>query len=397
MPLTRFLDIANTHRKKDDNGYLIIESNPIAKAGVFEYLKSEILPDFDDKSQDDAIVKIFRPFETLEKSASSFANKPIVLSHKWVGDETMQADGAIGSKITLDKENGYLIADLIIYNPELIDKIEKGEIVELSPAYKGSVETSQGRFNGEDYDFIQEVDSVNHLAVVKNGRSGSDLRILDEKPKNEEAKMSKLQKIKDELNKLLASFKDEDVKDENGVQKTEDSLAEKLLEIAGGEGEKGDKIAKINELLAVKDEDDKDVKDEDKKVDDDDKDSQKVCVDGEDVDLGEIKELVKEAVEEIAGKKIEAFQDSLKTEAKKIQDSYAEVSKFVGAFDYQGKSADQIYALGYEALSGKTLNEGVDAKSAFAVLADMQKTKFADATPAKEGEKSKILQMLDNM
>ena len=66
--VTRFLDISKSHRKKDDNGFLIITQNPIAKSGVFEYLKSEILPDF---KGDDGLVKVYRPFEALKKAKDS--------------------------------------------------------------------------------------------------------------------------------------------------------------------------------------------------------------------------------------------------------------------------------------------------------------------------------------
>ena len=70
-----------------------------------------------------------------------------------------------------------LKADLIIYNPDLIKAIESGEIVELSPAYTGSVEKTNGRYNGEAYAYLQSIGCINHLAVVERGRSGSDLRI----------------------------------------------------------------------------------------------------------------------------------------------------------------------------------------------------------------------------
>lgn len=96
----RFLDFA-THRQKDEQGFLLIKDNPIAKSGVFEYLMSELNPSHEGK---DELVKVFRPFETLAKSARSFANKPIKFRHAWVGvdGEAQTADGAIGSEIRED-------------------------------------------------------------------------------------------------------------------------------------------------------------------------------------------------------------------------------------------------------------------------------------------------------
>lgn len=391
--VTRFLDISKSHRHKDDNGFLIITQNPIAKAGVFEYLKSEILPDF---KGDDELVKVYRPFEALEKAKDSFANKPIKLTHKWVGDEANTADGAIASNITADKDNGYLVADLIIYNPELIAKIESGEIVELSPAYTGEVTQKSGRFDGEAYDYTQSVDCVNHLAVVENGRSGSDLRILDENPKRKEKTMD-LKKFKDELSKLITRFKDEGVQDdEPKEQETVDSadLAAQILAVCGGDLDEAAKIAKINELIGVKDEEPKDegeTKNEDSETCEDDEPTE-TQDEGDDTAVeAKIAEIVNEAID----KKLSAFSDSVKAEQKKIQDSYAEVSRALGShFDYSNKSASEIYKLGYETLSGKSLGEGVDAKSAFSVLTQLKTPKFADTKPQVKASDSKIMQML---
>ena len=395
---TRFLDISKSHRKKDDNGFLIITQNPIAKSGVFEYLKSEILPDF---KGDDGLVKVYRPFEALKKAKDSFANKPIKLTHKWVGDEANTADGAISSEIKADEANGYLIADLIIYNPELIAKIESGEVVELSPAYTGEVLANSGRYDGEDYDFTQSVDCVNHLAVVESGRSGSDLRILDEKPKRKDEKMN-LSKFKDELAKLVTKFKDEQGEEETPVVAEDSDVASKLLEIAKSELDDAEKIAKINELLAVKDES---CVDEGEKVAEDsepvaegDEPVAEDSIDEGENDESQVEAKIAEIVNEAIDKKLSAFQDSLKSEAKKIQDSYAEVSKALGSqFDYTNKSASEIYKLGYELLSGKTLGDGVDAKSAFSVISQMKTPKFADTKPTQAKSESKILAMLEKM
>lgn len=391
--VTRFLDISKSHRHKDDNGFLIITQNPIAKAGVFEYLKSEILPDF---KGDDELVKVYRPFEALEKAKDSFANKPIKLTHKWVGDEANTADGAIASNITADKDNGYLIADLIIYNPELIAKIESGEIVELSPAYTGEVLQKSGRFDGEAYDYTQSVDCVNHLAVVENGRSGSDLRILDENPRERKETMD-LKKFKDELSKLISRFKDEEVQDnEPKEQETADSadLAAQILAVCGGDLDEAAKIAKINELIGVKDEEPKDEpKQEDSEPCEDDEPTE--TQDEGEGDETAVEAKIAEIVNEAIDKKLEAFSDSVKAEQKKIQDSYAEVSKALGShFDYSNKSASEIYKLGYETLSGKSLGEGVDAKSAFSVLTQLKTPKFADTKPQVKANDSKILKML---
>lgn len=402
--MVKFFDFS-THRSKDENGYLIVKDNPIAKAGVFEYLKSEI----DDTSQSNEIIRVYRPFETLLKNKENFANKPIKWTHEWVGkDGVPQADGAIGSNITADADSLMLKADLIIYNPELVSAIENG-LVELSPGYTGDISESKGRFNGEDYDVIQEVSCVNHLAVVEKGRSGRDLRILDEKPNLTKGQKMAKSKFYDSLIELVKKFKDSDGA-EPVEPKVEDSLEEKakaLLEIAKGEADDGEKIAKIVELLGVKDEEpktqDDDSKDEQKVTDDNgenepktqDDDETKTCDD--DDESKKVAEFV-DGLDKLMERKFKAFKDSVFGENKRIQDSYAEVSKALGqGFDYAGKSESEIYKIGYETLTNSELSQGVDAKSAFKTALFLRAPKFADSAIKTQDDSSKIDELLSKM
>lgn len=403
--MIKFIDFSS-HRSKDENGYLIVKDNPIAKAGVFEYLKSEI----DGTSQSDEIVRVYRPFETLLKNKDSFANKPIKWKHEWVGkDGVPMADGAIGSNITADKDSLMLKADLIIYNPELINAIEKG-FVELSPGYTGDISESKGRFNGEDYDAIQEVSCVNHLAVVEKGRSGRDLRILDEKPNLTKGQEMAKSKFYDSLIELIKKFKDSDGA-EPVEPKVEDSLENKakaLLEIAKGEADDGEKLAKIVELLGVKDEEpktqDDDGKDEPKVEDENgenepktqDDDETKTCDD--DDDSKKVAEFV-DGLDKLMESKFKAFKDAMLGENKRIQDSYAEVSKALGqGFDYAGKSESEIYKIGFETLTNSELASGVDAKSAFKTALSLKVPKFADSATQKiTDDSSKIDELLSKM
>ena len=235
-------DATISHRYKDDNGFLIIKDNPIAKAGVFDYLLSEIVSQV--SSDKDRIVKVCRTFDNLVENKDKFSNMPLKLGHYWVGkgDDT-QVDGAILSSVRASEP--YLIADLIIYNSEVIDKIESGEIIELSPAYEATFVSENGTYNGEPYEFLQLLNNVNHLAVVKEGRSGSDLRILDTNNK-ELKKMKFKEKVMDALKKVF----DEDLevvekKDEVSDDLTE--LANKILEVANSESD--DKVSAIVEMI----------------------------------------------------------------------------------------------------------------------------------------------------
>ena len=329
----RIQDEKSSKRSKDSNGFLIIKDNPIAKAGVFDYLLSELKEGISPK--DDKVVKVYRPFDELERIKDSFANKPIKMNHHWVGDECETADGAIGSNITIDEANEYLRADLIIYNPKLIEAIEKNELVELSPAYTGKEIAENGRYNGEAYEYKQELGEVNHLAVVEIGRSGKDLKIYDSK-----SNIGAVMKFKDMFITKLSKFIDSEMEakaDESESEKADsDTSAEIAREIisianksddefAGGIDEKIEAILtlakKLNEPLAdetseaekVADEAESETQDSEAEAKQDEGES----IAESEINIDEIAEAVAEVVEKVTEQKLKEFADSQRREAKK--------------------------------------------------------------------------------
>lgn len=400
-------------RTKDDNGYLIIKDNPIAKAGVFEYLLSELKEGISEN--DDRVVKVYRPFDELVKIKDTFANKPIKFNHVWVGEEDNQADGAIGSIISVDKDNLMLKADLIIYNPDLINAIENDNLVELSPGYTGEEEEQTGRFNGEDYEFIQKVICVNHLAVVDRGRSGRDLKLQDSLKLVKEYKEMK-KKFKDSFINHIKKYFDEDevakTQDDDEVEAKQDDtkvcdedkreIIREIMAVAnkpaddfeGGEDERERTIAELAEKLAYNpseesktDEDTKQDKTQDDELNSDN---------GDDISPSELAEAVAEVTEAIVEKKLNEFQDRQRKELKKISDTYAKVSDALGtSFDYRGMSVNDIYKFGYEALSGNTLSKGMDAMTAFTMASQSKRSqsKFNDSAYKKSNSNiSKLLE-----
>lgn len=410
-------------RTKDDNGYLIIKDNPIAKAGVFEYLLSELKEGVSEN--DDRVVKVYRPFDELVKIKDTFANKPIKFNHVWVGEEDNKADGAIGSIISVDKDNLMLKADLIIYNPDLINAIENDNIEELSPGYTGEEEEQTGRFNGEDYEFIQKVICVNHLAVVGRGRSGRDLKIQDSLKLVKEYKEMK-KKFKDSFINHIKKYFDEDevakTQDEDEVEAKQDDtqvcdedkreIIREIIAVAnkpaddfeGGEDERERTIAELAEKLAYNPSEESKTDDEDtvENKQDDDTEQDKTQDDelnsdnGDDISPSELAEAVAEVTEAIVEKKLNEFQDRQRKELKKISDTYAKVSDALGtSFDYRGMSVNDIYKFGYEALSGNALSKGMDAMTAFTMASQSKRSqsKFNDSAYKKSNSNiSKLLE-----
>ncbi|HFW6576196.1 TPA: DUF2213 domain-containing protein [Campylobacter jejuni] len=382
-----------SQRSKDDNGFLIIKNNPIAKAGVFDYLLSEIVENV--SNNDDKVVKVYRSFEDLVKIKDSFANKPIKFNHLWVGEDDNKADGAIGSIVTIDKENLMLRADLIIYNPELINAIENQNLVELSPGYTGEISEQNGRFNGDNYDYIQTIKCVNHLAVVDKGRSGPDLKIQDSKNKIMEEIDKMKKKFRDSLLSKFKKILDEDAtmeketQDEDLETKTQDEdkrdIIREIMAIAnkpaedfeGGEEERERTIAELAEKLAYNPSEtsktDDDIEEVEKK---EDEDIVEVLEKEDDNNAEELAEVISDVVEKVVEKKLNDFEDRMFKKSQKIADTYSKVSKALGyTFDYSGKTENDLYKYGYENLTGKKLDKYMDAKTAFNIAFNDTKSK----------------------
>ena len=408
----RIQDEKSSKRSKDSNGFLIIKDNPIAKAGVFDYLLSELKQDIEPK--DDKIVKVYRPFSELIRVKDSFANKPIKMFHHWVGDECETADGAIGSNITIDEANEYLRADLIIYNPKLIEAIEKNELVELSPAYTGKEIAENGRYNGEAYEYKQELGEVNHLAVVEIGRSGKDLKIYDSK-----SNIGAVMKFKDMFIAKLSKFIDsemeakaDEAESEKADSDTSAEIAREIItianksddEFAGGIDEKIEAILtlakKLNEPLADETSEAEKVADEEAEKEDSEaetKQDEGESIAESEINIDEIAEAVAEVVEKVTEQKLKEFADSQRKEAKKISDAYSEVKKALGSdFDSKNMGVDDIYKFGYEALSKATLDKKMDSRTAFLLALDGKKAPSQKMADSGESLSSNILNILKN-
>ena len=400
-------DKALSKRIKDDNGFLIIKDNPIAKAGVFEYLLSEIRGE-DLNDNDNRVVKVYRPFDDMVKIKDNFANKPIMLEHRMIGEGgENSADGAIGS-IIKTKDDLYLIADLIIYNTDLIEKIERGEIVELSPAYKCSFKEQKGRYNGDDYEYIQTMDSVNHLAVVERGRSGKDLRIQDTKNKLEVFKMN-LKEFAKRLVKVADSceeVKDNDIDKRELVREIMAISAKPVEEFNGGEEEKVETIAKLAEKLAYAEDEDAEVEAKDneaeaEEVEAKDNEAESEAKDNEsevkDSDLEDVLNSISEIVAKEVAKQLKEIKEIENAEAKEVADSYQEVSSALGAsFDKGTMKARDIYKFGYECITGNVLDSALDSKTAFRMVSNTRK-KASNVSVKDSNSKSDILEAINKM
>ncbi len=112
---------------------------------------------------------------------------PFIDEHNWLGSEgidpgTLPMTGSTGETVYFERP--YLRANLRVYSRLLTDAFGAGK-VELSPAYRYIIDWTPGVWNGIPYDCVQRELRGNHLALVKTGRTGPDVAVMDSAPTGE--------------------------------------------------------------------------------------------------------------------------------------------------------------------------------------------------------------------
>lgn len=154
--------------RKDDGS--LVANVRLTKTGVFPYLHS-----------DGRIIKEAKlPEELFKDSTIQSANGAVVTDSHPNGLVTSSnyKDLSKGNLSNVKQDGIYLVGQEKIFDPDLIDKISRGEQVEVSIGFKQETDWTKGTFDGQDYDCIQRNIEINHLAHVDKGRAGGDVRIL---------------------------------------------------------------------------------------------------------------------------------------------------------------------------------------------------------------------------
>lgn len=78
----------------------------------------------------------------------------------------------------VDRENGKLMGTLKIFDKEVQTLVRNGDLKEVSQGYTCNILDRSGVHAGQEFDVEQVNLTMNHLALVNNGRSGESVRIL---------------------------------------------------------------------------------------------------------------------------------------------------------------------------------------------------------------------------
>ena len=239
----------------DGNGFWLIRKNPISKVGVFPYMGRSI----SDECEPDKVYYVYRSADTLSQSAPTWDNppKPFINDHTMLGEGFSKIDdkpvqGVISNPVF---ENDTLYADISVYSEDLKDKIENGK-KELSLGYFCKYRKEKGVYKGQAYDYVQEDMVGNHIALVDNGRCGSDVKVFDHKctmdsldiKGNFESENNDLKKNASDGIIETTEEKDSEMADKREyIRKIMAIAAKSDSDFKGGEEEKIETIAKLLE------------------------------------------------------------------------------------------------------------------------------------------------------
>lgn len=213
------------------------------------------------KQMDGSIVRELRhPDEVFKpESMETLALKPVTNNHpsSLLDSETasMYQVGMTGESVKIDDDK-FLRIMTVITDKDAIADYEKGK-VEVSPGYVCELDFTPGVFDGEEYDAIQKNIRYNHLAIVKKGRSGPEVRldaddaieVVDSDQPKEKKKMKMKLAGKDyDLDDEVGAAVKEHLKNEARKAKEEmDEKDEKAKKDAAGGKAELEKVAKEKE------------------------------------------------------------------------------------------------------------------------------------------------------
>ena len=322
---------AEDKKEVDINGYWLIKDNPMTKIGVFPYLGKQI----SNELEPDKIYMVLRPEEELTNSETlkSLELIPLLNDHEMVGKDftPVEKKGSHGTTGQNVKVKGDLITnDLRLLSEEIKKEIDNGKR-ELSMGYRCRYDLTSGEYNGQHYDAIQRDVRFNHIALVEDGRMGSDVCVMD--------RSITFDSITD-LTKETTMEKEKATQD---VDKRE--LIREVMAIAakpdsdfeGGEEEKIETIAKKLETMAYNPSEagnsDEDVPPKEEKKEGEDEEPKKPCAD-EDEDK---RKLIDEIGGILKGKVDEEIWRTVIEKAEKLSYENSEA----GAHDEDPKKDDE--------------------------------------------------------
>jgi len=169
-------------RSLDRFGRMKLEMTNISKANVCPYLGKEI-PGYQALGLDGSkIYQLWRHPDELAKAATTFDMVPVLDEHIVTNAKNPQKEYIAGTTGTGTVFDGtYLKTPMSIWVGDDVEGVTSQRKRQLSPGYGYTPDMTPGVTpDGVAYDGIMRHIIGNHVAIVKEGRTGPDVMVADE-------------------------------------------------------------------------------------------------------------------------------------------------------------------------------------------------------------------------
>lgn len=159
--------------RRDHNGYLVADAHA-TRTGVFVYHHPDGSTTRELRHPDE----VFKP-----ESIASLKHRPVTDGHP--PDAKLNSENtkrfAIGMAIDNPEKNDiYIDTKIQLTDEDVISRVldEENPLREMSCGYEAEVVKKDGTYQGEEYDHEQTNIKYNHLAIVRRGRAGHEVRMM---------------------------------------------------------------------------------------------------------------------------------------------------------------------------------------------------------------------------
>jgi hypothetical protein len=167
--------------RKTADGYLAVRAKA-SRTGVYKYTGAEVDPENKHGLRDQAVVNVLRDEATVfdKKAVHSFIGKPVTDNHPSAAvNADNWRDHARGVVMGAVRDGEHVAFDLLLTDAAAIGAVEAGKR-ELSNGYAADLEFGDYTApDGTKCPVRQASIRGNHVAIVDQGRAGSECRIAD--------------------------------------------------------------------------------------------------------------------------------------------------------------------------------------------------------------------------
>lgn len=219
------MHITNKEWRIDEDGFLRITCC-ILQTAVLDYAKSETggLIDIDG----DTVHEFVDVNNISEEVLKTLEGKPVIVGeHVWQDIDHNEPVGSIAGTPTINDSN--LMVDVLITNPDVIAKIQSGELIEISAGYDANIVVASGVYNNSEYDIIQEPTNFNHILLLPEGcgRCGSEVRIVNTKNINETSDINNINNTNEVQSMKIIKVQNKEYRFQN---EDDSKVAEEMVE-----------------------------------------------------------------------------------------------------------------------------------------------------------------------